>query len=165
MVLNLKMMKRLPRYPIRSCRKKIGPGEAILIQRVTTIKTGNQKGRLSTIQRKSRIRFQKGLPATLEVVSSGGDCGTFSAAEDDGSQCDVPLGNRSAKAIASSGVTESQDIRGLRENTFRPTAGSGLVSILCISRSKTGGRTPAGFESNDPDFGQLRKIRRLEPSC
>jgi hypothetical protein len=61
MVLNLKILKRLPRKPTRSCKKRIGPGEASLIHIASKIKIGSQKGMLIKINAVSKMRFHSGM--------------------------------------------------------------------------------------------------------
>src|SRR5258708_39962448 len=128
------IMKRLPRYPTRSCRKKIGPGEAILIHRVIKITMGNQRGKLSKMQITSSTRFQRGLPATWAISFPGDGCGSFPPADTGGSQSGAPFGNRKANANASFGGTESRHTRGLRERNFCPTVWVGHIYILSIYR-------------------------------
>src|SRR6266487_1747313 len=62
------MKKCLPPKPMRSCREKIGPGEAIRVTSMRKIISGSQTGSESRMQVISRPDFQLGLRMLPFVV-------------------------------------------------------------------------------------------------
>src|SRR5437016_14038732 len=62
------MKKCLPPKPMRSCRKKIGPGEPIRVTSMSKIISGSQTGSESRMQVISRADFQPGLRMLPVVV-------------------------------------------------------------------------------------------------
>ena len=148
MVLNLKTRKRLPRWPTRSCRKRIGPGDASLIQSATSITTGKQKGRLRKMQVISRTRFHWGMagqqvpvPVSVETVPAFGEGASAFACE---------AGSRQTR-------------RWEADSSANGPEGSVLASTVCIV-VQLGSQKSRHFEPvkviSDRDSGQLRDINR-----
>src|ERR1700693_673520 len=135
MVLNLRIMKRLARYPTRSCRKKIGPGDTSLIHIARKNMRGSQKGRVSKMQAMSRTRFQDGtseediaaFPLSKRVVRLlSGEAGVSS--KETG-----PLPNCENGVCASFATKESWQTRPLEaERSTNETEGPELSSTVCI---------------------------------
>jgi hypothetical protein len=109
-------VKCSPRKPTRSCRKKIGPGETILIHTMTQIMSGNQIGRLSKTQVMSRGYFQKGRSVARAISLLPGVCGSFPPEHIGLSQRSVLLVDCGDVSVTPVGGIDSAQRAGSREN-------------------------------------------------
>src|SRR5438477_13132673 len=106
MVRNLRHLKRRPKNPTRSCLKRTGPGEMILIQTEIKPMTGNKTGDASKMQTRSRPRFQGGMGAAgtngSETVKVA--CCISTRARNRKTECSTNPKDRQEKTICGSNV-------------------------------------------------------------